>query len=56
MKPEQLLEFFEMHKNGIIHIWHAWTAQKENTDISLEDLYRMFELVREKRENGVYQD
>lgn len=56
MKSEQLLEFFEMHKTGKIHIWHAWTAQKENTDISLNDLYRMFELVKEKRDNGVRQD
>ena len=56
MKDDKLLEFFEMHKNGKIHIWHPWTAQISNSEITLENLYRMFELVREKRENGVRQD
>lgn len=56
MKPEQLLQFFEMHKDGIIHVWHPWAAQVPNAGISLNDLFRMFEIVREKRDNSVHQD
>ena len=56
MKDEQLFNFFDIHKNGKITIRHAWTESVTEGDITLEDLYRMFELVREKRANAVTQD
>ena len=56
MKDCQLLEFFEKHGNGKIYIAHAVNEHQYDESITLEDFYRMFELVREKRENGVRQD
>ena len=56
MKPEELLSFFDIHKNGKIHIRHPWTTTICLGEITLEDLYRMFELIREKRANAVRQD
>ena len=56
LKDDQLLNFFDRHKNGKITIRHAWTEITTEGDITLEDLFRMFELVREKRANAVTQD
>ena len=56
MKDEQLLEFFDIHKNGIIDIRHAWTAKEFNGKIALEDLYRMFKLKMEKEHEAVHMD
>ena len=66
MKDEQLLNFFEIHKDGLIEITHPIIPgtfehiniadRQLHVSITLEDLYRMFELVRERRENAVTQD
>ena len=56
-KDEQLLGFFEMHKNGEVRIEHKWNEKDVSTEsITLEDFYRMFDLVKEKRDNAVHQD
>lgn len=57
MTDEQLIKAFEIHANGKVVIHHHPADPKLfNMDITLEDLYRMFELVREKRANAVTQD
>lgn len=56
MKNEELLTMFEIHKEGTIRINHSPHEKVFPTSITLEDLYRMFELVREKRANAVTQD
>ena len=57
MKDKQLIEAFEIHAQGKIVIHHHPADPKLfNMEITLEDFYRMFELVREKRANAVTQD
>lgn len=56
MNEKQLLEFFDIHKNGQIDIRHAWTEKIYNTSISLEDLFEMFRLYLIRRDNAVTQD
>lgn len=66
MKDSELLEFFNIHKDGLIQIIHpvipitfesiGIADRQPRVSIKLEDLYRMFELVKEKRDNGVRQD
>lgn len=56
MNDKQLLEFFDIHKNGQIDIRHAWTEKLYNANISLEDLFEMFRLWLIRRDNAVTQD
>ena len=56
MKDDQLLSFFDIHKNGKINIRHAWTETTTDGDISLEDLYRMFKLIMEEENETVHMD
>ena len=57
MKDKQLIEAFEIHAQGKIVIHHHPADPKLfNMEITLEDFYRMFELVMEKRANAVTQD
>lgn len=56
MNEKQLLEFFDIHKNGQVDIRHAWTEKIYNTSISLEDLFEMFRLYLIRRDNAVTQD
>ena len=56
MKYEELLTIFETHKDGKIRIEHHPFNGIPNISITLEDFYRMFELVKEKRANAVRQD
>lgn len=57
MTDEQLIKAFEIHAGGKISVHHHPADPKLfDMSITLEDLYRMFELVREKRANGVQQD
>ena len=56
-KDEQLLTMFEIHEQGKIGISHHPADPKLfDMNITLEDLFRMFELVREKRANAIRQD
>lgn len=56
MKDTELLTMFEIHKQGAIYINHSPHERVFPTSITLEDLFRMFELVKEKRESAVRQD
>ena len=57
MKDSELLTKFEIHEQGKIGIFHHPADPKLfSIDITLGELFRMFELVREKRANAVTQD
>ena len=57
MIDEQLIKAFEIHAKGKIVIHHHPADPKLfDMNITLEDLFRMFELIREKRENAIRQD
>lgn len=57
MKDEQLIKAFEIHAKGkfVIH-HHPADPKLFDINITLEELFRMFELVREQRDNGVHMD
>ena len=56
MKDEELLNFFDIHKNGKIHIRHPWTQTICLGEITLEDFYRMFKLKMEKENESIHMD
>lgn len=57
MTDEQLIKAFEIHTNGKIAIHHHPADPKLfNMEITLGDLFRMFELVRKKRDESVKMD
>lgn len=56
MKDEELLTLFEIHKQGTIRINHSPHEKVFPAVMTLEDFFRMLELVREKRANAVRQD
>lgn len=56
MKDSELLTFFDIHKDGNLHITHPVNVKIFSAPITLGELFRMFELAHERNENAVRQD
>lgn len=49
MNDNQLQKFYDIHKNGMISIRHAWTEKVYNAEISLENFIKMIDLIKKNR-------
>lgn len=56
MKDSELLNFFDIHKNGKVLIEHFWNETEGTKSITLAQFFRMFELAHERKRNAVTQD
>ena len=55
MNDKQLLDFFNIHKDGQIEIKHSWNEKLYNTSISLKDLLRLVKLFEEEKNDRILQ-